>query len=121
MFGMYAESNTVLNFEYFFFQIIFFFQLLATGDFVVILQTLLPPVMLSISSLYMFCHYGDHLTLRFEDVGDAFYQFSWYYLPLNSQRDLIFVIAAAQKKVYLRGYAGTSCTREIFKRVCIRT
>lgn len=93
------------------------FQLLATGDLAVIFQELFPPAVLSLSSLYAFCHYGEHLTVRFNDVSLAIYRLSWYEFPLKIQKDLVLFIGAAQNGVFLRGYAGTTCTRDVFKKV----
>lgn len=121
-----GNSISILNFLFFIkeirtipeFHIQYLVQLLAAGDVAAIFQELVPPGFSSLSWLYALCHFGDHLTERFNDVGDAFYRLSWYQFPVNMQKDLIFVIAAAQKKVFLRGYAGTFCTREVYKKVC---
>lgn len=94
-------------------------KLFATGDIAQNFQVLLP-ITLPLSTLYILCHYGNHLTHRFEDVGTAFWELDWYKLPLHLQKDFPFVIAGAQKKVFLRGFAGTVCTREVYKQVRIK-
>lgn len=60
------------------------------------------------------------MTLRFESFGNSMYQLDWYMLPLDIQKDLPAVIAMAQKNVFIRGFAGTHCSREIFKEVIIK-
>lgn len=68
-------------------------------------------------SLYLYCHFGDQVTQRFEDIGDAVYQIDWYALPLDMQKNLPMVIALTQKRVFVRGFADTRSTREVFKKV----
>lgn len=67
--------------------------------------------------LYVFCDIGEHVTQRFEGLGDQVYQLDWHTLPLDMQRDLAIVIALAQKRIYVRGYADTRSTRKVFKKV----
>lgn len=67
--------------------------------------------------LYFFCHIGNTVTQRFEDVGNTVYKLSWHLLPPQVQRDLPMVIAIAQKDVFIRGFANIHCTREVFKKV----
>lgn len=59
------------------------------------------------------------MTMKFGDVGDAVYGLSWYDFSINMQKDSIFFIGAAQNEVHLRGYAGTNCSRDVFKKVLI--
>lgn len=68
-------------------------------------------------ALYLFCHFGDQVTQRFEDVSEAVYQLSWYSLPLELQKHLPTVIAMSQKRVFVRGFADTRSTREVFRKV----
>lgn len=71
--------------------------------------------------LYIFCHFGDQVTQRFEMIGDNVYQLAWYMLPLDVQKQLPMVIALAQKRVYVRGFADTRSTREVFLKVGIQS
>lgn len=91
-------------------------QSLRSGHFTSSLQTLVL-ILLIMVSLYLYCHFGDQVTQRFEDVGDAVYQIDWYALPLDMQKNLPMVIALTQKRIFVRGFADTRSTREVFKKV----
>lgn len=70
-----------------------------------------------VGALYLFCYFGDQVTQRFEDVGDSVYELSWYLLPLDMQKRLPMVIALTQRRVFVRGFADTRSTREVFRKV----
>lgn len=74
-------------------------------------------VFILIVGLYCFCHFGDRVTQRFEDVSDSVYLISWHLLPLNTQSQLPMIISQAQKKVYVSGYADIHSTRQMFTKV----
>lgn len=82
-----------------------------------ILQTVIY-ALTTVSSLYLFCHFGNQVTHRYEDVEFAAYQLTWYRIPLDRRKDLIMMIAFAQRGVYIQGFASACCTREVFLRVC---
>lgn len=91
-------------------------QLTKTGDIIGILQI----AMTSLSSLlpfFLFCHFGGNITQQFEEIGDAAYQLEWYRLPLDMQKDIRIVIAAAQKSIYMRGYGDTRSTYSVLTKV----
>ena len=71
----------------------------------------------SLFPFFLFCHFGGNITQQFEDVGEAVYQLEWYRLPLDMQKDIRIVIAAAQKPIYMRGYGDTRSTYSVFKKV----
>lgn len=75
------------------------------------------PCSIIIPSLYLFCHFGNLVTQRFEDVGSQISQLAWYKLPLRSQKDYILILALTQKKVYINGFGNARCTREVFMKV----
>lgn len=63
----------------------------------------------------MFCHFGNKLTQRFEDVGDNAYAYvAWYMLPMDMQKSYPMILRLGQQNVYLRGFADTRFTREVF-------
>lgn len=70
-----------------------------------------------VSFLYLFCHFGNLVTFRFERFGISVSQLAWYMLPLVMQKDLPIVIAISQKNVFIRAFAGTHCNRDVFKEV----
>ena len=74
-------------------------------------------VFVSMFPFLLFCHFGGKFTQQFEDIGDTAYQLEWYRLPLDLQKDIRIVIAAAQKPIYMRGYGDTRSTYSVVKKV----
>lgn len=69
----------------------------------------------------MFHLQGTYVTQRFEDVAIDAYNIPFYLLPSYVQKDFPLFIAMAQKGIFLRGYAGTKCTCEVFMQVIIKS
>lgn len=69
--------------------------------------------------LYFFCHFGDHLTQSFEDIGADLYSVTWYSLPVDMQKDWLMMIPIGQKNINLPGFGSTPCNRELFMKVQI--
>lgn len=68
----------------------------------------------------MFCHFGNKLTQRFEDVGDNAYAYvAWYMLPMDMQKSYPMILRLGQRNVYLRGYGRARFSREVFMLVFI--
>lgn len=78
---------------------------------------ILGPTTVTVFWLYVFCHFGNHLTQRFSDLGDSVYQLDWYMLPSDLQKDLSIFLPLAQKDIFLEGYAGVRCTCQVFMKV----
>lgn len=100
----------------------FFRKLIANGSYEWIQTS--SPTSVIVFWLFLFCHSGDKLTQRFEDVGDNAYAFvDWYMLPVNMQKSFTLIIALGQRNVFLRGFGGTRCTKEMFMkvRICIHS
>lgn len=70
---------------------------LLIGDWSSVMQTIFV-IFVNMIVLYGLCYFGDCVTQRFDDVGDALYQLAWYLLSENIQRMLPTMIAFAQKK-----------------------
>lgn len=70
-----------------------------------------------VSVLYIFCHIGDILTQRYEDVGTITYNLDWYLYPLDAQKNMLLMMKLANRKVYLKGFGEIGCDRENFKQV----
>lgn len=100
------------------FHIIFKLQNLQDGNsnilqpLIDMFWTLLPP--------YFFCHIGNNVTQRFEDVGTRIYDLSWYMLPASMRKKLPLVIAVAQKNIFIRGFGNIHFTHEVFRKVMVK-
>lgn len=71
--------------------------------------------------LYLFCHFGNHVTERIDDIHFAAYNICWYELPLDMQKIIAVIIRSAQKPVYIRVFGGAHCSREVFMKVPINS
>lgn len=78
---------------------------------------MMSPTLITILWLYLFCHYGNHLTEHFSRFGEAIYQLDWYMLPLDRQKNLPRALALADKPIYLEGFGGVECIRQLFTKV----
>lgn len=77
------------------------------------------PTITNLTCLYVFCHYGNQVTQRFQDIARAIYQLNWYELPYDMKKTIPMIISLSQKNIYLQGLAGTRCTLEVFMNVGI--
>lgn len=110
----------IQSIKYFFNSIIIsnhfiFDQLFKANDIFGLLQIMVT-IFITITTWYVFCHFGDRVT-HFEAISTEVYQLNWYMLPLDVQKHLPMVIALAQKRVYVRGFADTRSTQEVFMKV----
>lgn len=66
---------------------------------------------------YMLCDFGEHVTIASGRLNTSFYSNSWYLCPIEMQRYFLVILLAAQKPLYMEGFARLNCSRETFKRV----
>lgn len=52
-------------------------------------------------------------------ADDVLMDVNWYLMPVKMQKHVPLMIAVGQINVYLRGFAETRCTREVFMKVTI--
>lgn len=91
--------------------------MLAAGNYAEV-PKLLVPMSIVLPWLYIFCHFGDHVTQRYDDLENYYYHsVAWNYLSIDVQKDWLLMITLGQKKVYIRGFASAYCTRELFMKV----
>lgn len=70
-----------------------------------------------ISWLYCFCHFGNNVTQRFEEISDELYNMAWYEMSMKMRKSWPFIIQIGQQRVFIRGVAKAHCNREIFMQV----
>lgn len=75
------------------------------------------PTLAVVFALYLLCHVGDTLTQRYEGLRSITYNLDWYLYPLNTQKNMQMIMILAEKKVYLKGFGGIGCDRNVFKKV----
>lgn len=91
-------------------------QSIRDRDYVMVYDMLLG-ISLVIPVQYIFCHIGDILTQSYEDVGTIAYNLDWHLYPLDAQKCILLMMKLSERKLYLKGFGGIGCTREIFKQV----
>lgn len=71
----------------------------------------------SFCSLALFCHFGEIVSSRFDEIDNAMFQSEWYLFPNRIQRVLPLVISGTQQPVIIRGFGNLLLTDDSFKRV----
>lgn len=71
----------------------------------------------SFVSQYVYTEFGQTLTSRFEEIGDAICDSEWFSFPVELQKMLHIIIQAAQAPIEISGFGNISVKRETFKRV----
>lgn len=67
----------------------------------------------------VFCHYGQTVTDRFEEIVNALGGNDWYTFPIEIQRMLPIIINVSQKPVLISGFGNLLYTHESFKKVSV--
>lgn len=94
-------------------------QSMTTEDYVDFVKILLQWIWLLVA-LYGFCHFGNRVTERYTQVGDALYRMAWYLFPVRMRNKLPICLAIAQRNVYVRSGANIYSMRELFFQVTKR-
>lgn len=68
---------------------------------------------------FSFCLVSENITEALFNIGDAFYESQWYFLPVNQQKQLVVTILRSQCKFRLKGLALVYCSLYTFLRVIL--
>ncbi|CAK9813035.1 Odorant receptor Or1 [Anthophora plagiata] len=52
-----------------------------------------------LTQVYLYCWFGNEVTLKSEKVGDAIYEMDWTTLPTDMRKDLLLIIARSRRPV----------------------
>ncbi|XP_012344930.1 odorant receptor Or2-like [Apis florea] len=77
-----------------------FILALAIGNIVLTTKILLIMIVLLIQ-LFAYSYVGEYLKTQTESVGNSVYFCTWYYMPKNISKDIIFIIMKAQRPALL--------------------
>lgn len=83
-----------------------------TDFFILILATIV-----SIATVYPYCFWSSNICLRFQAIGNTAYESNWYKISPKMQKNVLFMMAYAQRPRYFTGYGMFNCSLEIFRRV----
>lgn len=72
-----------------------------------------------VANIFVYCYFGNLVTIKLAEIADASYSMLWYKYPLQQQKYVILLLVRAQRPFYLTGYFRTSCTLERFTGVSI--
>lgn len=70
-----------------------------------------------VSSLFVFCFFGKMATESFEGIAECISNASWQNLSLDLQKDLVFIIANAQRPLAYHGFHVAYLNLETFTKV----
>lgn len=74
-------------------------------------------IMYAFAELFVFCEFGEQISIRFEDLNNEICKFDWYLLPIEMQQTMQIIIMTTQQPVQLVGFGNIVCCRQTFKRV----
>lgn len=74
----------------------------------------------SFCSMFVFCHFGEFVSSRFDEINNAMSQNEWYLFPAKIQRVFPLVISVTQRPVVICGFGNLLLTDDSFKRVRAR-
>lgn len=66
---------------------------------------------------YHMCNFGEHVAIAFDDFNASIYDLPWHLCSLQLQKYTLFMLMIGQYPVYLQGFPGLNCSREMFKKV----
>lgn len=71
------------------------------GDFVNAVRFLFVLIFFTIW-LFLFCFFGDEVSVRFIEVNDAIYDCCWHQYPIELRQYFPFIMRSAQNPIYMR-------------------
>lgn len=63
---------------------------------------------------FLFCFLSENLTHKLSTIGDHFYNYAWYRLPIKQQQLFIFPIQRTQKEFRINGLGIVECSLKVF-------
>lgn len=114
------ESALLFNIPQFT-KIFFFLNFKDQGDGG--LMEMIRPIILdfwSFCTMFVFCHFGEIMSTRFDEIDNAMSQNEWYLFPIRTQRVFPLVISVTQQPVVICGFGNLLLTHDSFKRVSVR-
>lgn len=66
---------------------------------------------------FFYCNFSENVTTHLLSIGDSFFSYPWYELPVTYQPMLIFPIQRSYKEFRLTGYKIVDCSLRTFSSV----
>lgn len=70
-----------------------------------------------VASTYIHCFLSELVTRNLQDIGDIFYEFPWYRLPLKQQQLFMLPILRGQEEYRMTGLGMVECSLQTFSSV----
>lgn len=86
---------------------------------VVLLFTSMSEMLSLLPFLFMMCHFGENVTIAFENLNESIYNISWYLAPVKLQKYLVPMLATSGESFYFESIASLNCSHQSFKKVNI--
>lgn len=71
----------------------------------------------SFGTLFVFCHVGEIVCSRFEEIDKAIYQSEWYTFSSKTRKIFPIIMHKAQQPVIICGFGNLQLSHDSFKRV----
>lgn len=68
---------------------------------------------------YIYCMLSENVTIKLYDIGDCFYEFGWYRLPIKQQKLFLLPIQRSQSEFRMMGLGLVDCSLGVFSAVCV--
>lgn len=70
-----------------------------------------------VAPTYVYCFLSENVTHDLATIGDIFYNFTWYRLPIKQQKLINFAIMRALKNYRMTGFGLVECSLRVFTSV----
>lgn len=68
-------------------------------------------------TMFIYCYLEEQIVAAFEKINESAYEMSWYLMPIDMRKQLLSMMAIAQRPVYLRGFGSIRCSHAFFRKV----
>lgn len=66
---------------------------------------------------FIYCYFGNRITLKSVQIGEIAYDVEWYRLPPHIQRVIKLIILRSQREIHFSGFSVIVCSLEMYKKV----
>lgn len=81
--------------------------------------TLLLSTSINLSTLFLYCYFGDMASDSHKKISDCAYDMGWYKLPIRLQKYFLLMIENMQKPLFYHGFGIVDLDLRAFIRVSI--
>lgn len=72
-------------------------------------------------AVFIACDLGQRLNDAFAEIGELVYQCDWHVFSVEMRRMTVVILTVLQQPVSFKCFGSISCTREVFKKVRLKS